>query len=177
MASWSIGSRIFHKITNNDRQRDDGPNNRSRSWGSWLAGIISRTTKPPGVCTWPISRLCYIGGGIYIYITYTEAPATGSLFYYRLMRQGQEATDTVGFVTSGFCKNNMHIMRKDENLISDRINIRRITWWHPVEDDFVHIKWGFHDETERKSRWCSKWGNRLISFWSFYSSAHPEWSM
>ena len=60
------GSRIFHQITNDDWQRDDGPNNRSRSCESWLAGIISRTTKPSGVCTWPISRLCYIGGGIYI---------------------------------------------------------------------------------------------------------------
>ena len=76
----------------------------------------------------------------YIYITYREAPASGSLFYYWLMRQGQEATDTVGFVRSGFCKNNMHIVRKDGNLISNRINIRRITCWQPVEDDFVLIK-------------------------------------
>ena len=62
------GSRIFHQITNDDRQRDDGPNNRSRSCSSRLAGIISHMMKPSGVCTWPISRLCYIGGGIYIYI-------------------------------------------------------------------------------------------------------------
>jgi len=52
------GSRIFHQITNDDRQRDDGPNNRSRSCSSRLAGIISHTMKPLGVCTWPISKLC-----------------------------------------------------------------------------------------------------------------------
>ena len=63
----------------------------------------------------------------YIYITYIEAPASGSLFYYRLMRRSQEATYTVGFIRSGFCKNNMHVLRKDGNLISDRINIQRIT--------------------------------------------------
>ena len=40
------GSRIFHQITNDDRQRDDGPNNRSRSCRSRLAGIISHTMKP-----------------------------------------------------------------------------------------------------------------------------------
>ena len=45
----------------------------------------------------------------------------------------------------------MHVLRKDENLISDQINIQRITWWQPIEDDFVLIKWGFHDETEREA--------------------------
>ena len=58
---------------------------------------------------------------------YTEAPASESLFYYRLMRRSQEATFTVGIIRSGFCKTNMHDVRKDGNLISDRINIRRIT--------------------------------------------------
>ena len=58
-------SRIFHQITNDDRQRDDGPNNRSRSCRSRLAGIISHTMKLSGVRTWPISRLCCIGGGTY----------------------------------------------------------------------------------------------------------------
>ena len=57
------GSRIFHQITNDDRQRDDGPNNRSRSCSSRLAGIISRTMRPSGVCKWPISKL-------YIYHVY-----------------------------------------------------------------------------------------------------------
>jgi len=50
-------SRIFHQITDDDRQRDDGPNNRSRSCRSRLVGIISHTMKPSGVRTWPISRL------------------------------------------------------------------------------------------------------------------------
>ena len=58
---------------------------------------------------------------------YTEALAGGSLFYYRLMRRSQEATDTTGFVRSGLCKNNMHVVRKDGKVISDRLNIRRIT--------------------------------------------------
>ena len=73
------GSRIFHQITNDDRQRDDGPNNRSRSCRSRLAGIISRTMKSSGVCTWPISRLCYIGGGIYIYHVYRSTSQWKSL--------------------------------------------------------------------------------------------------
>ena len=64
------GSRIFHQITNDDRQRDDGPNNRSRSCSSRLAGIISHTMKPSGVCAWSISELYCIGGGIYMYHVY-----------------------------------------------------------------------------------------------------------
>ena len=60
------GSRIFHQITNDDRQRDNGPNNRCRLCSSRLAEIISHTMKPSVVCAWPISKLYCIGGGIYV---------------------------------------------------------------------------------------------------------------
>jgi len=64
------GSRIFHQITNDDRQIDNGPNNRCRSCSSRLAEIISHTMKPSGVCAWSISELYCIGGGIYMYHVY-----------------------------------------------------------------------------------------------------------